>query len=567
MNLYKDETAQARLISFGSIAVTLTMISGSVTDPVNAPKFFVLGAIGFACIALLASSLFKQLWIQQRVLVLTVFVFLLAGISAIVASNAPLSQNLYGTYGRNNGFIAYLSLAAILLIASSLNSARSYTWIAFALLFSGAMNVLYCSWVLLFGDFMGWNNQYNNLLGTFGNPNFIGSFLSIFVSTALAFAVAPKIKTWIRIGLVSFSAVAVLEMIHTNVMQGKVVLALGALLVAGALIRSYSSKVWITYVYFGLSFVLGIFAILGMLQRGPLTKYIYQYTVSLRGEYWKAGIETGASNFLTGVGFDTFGDWYRRTRSAEALIRPGVDVTVNTSHNVPIDLFAFGGFPLALPYLIIVILTIICIIKTFVSQKTYDPVFVALSVGWIGYQAQSVISINQLGLAVWGWVLSGALLGYSRLKMKEVVDNSNQMKKTYKNFMPKEKIFTPSMAAGIGLIAGAIVAVPPLSSDMNLMNAQVSRSAEKLEQSLITTYLHPQNSNMYLNTLIVFEQSGLNAKALEIAKKALAFNSDSFETWRALYFLKDSTDEDRARALQNMKRLDPLNPDVTAGPK
>jgi hypothetical protein len=429
------------------------------------------------------------------------------------------------------------------------------------------MNVLDCSWVLLFGDFMGWNNQYNNLLGTFGNPNFIGSFLSIFTSAAFAFAVAPKVKMWIRVGLVLFSFVAVLEMIHANVMQGKVVLALGIVLVVGALVRSYASKVWMTYVYFGFSFVLGIFAILGMLQRGPLTKYIYQYTVSLRGEYWKAGFETGTSNIYTGVGFDSFGDWYRRTRSAEALIRPGVDVTVNTSHNVPIDLFAFGGLPLALPYLFVVFLTIICIVKTFVAQKTFDPVFVALSVGWIGYQAQSVISINQLGLAVWGWVLSGALLGYSRINGQRRVEESNETKKASKKIRRDDKIFTPSMAVGIGILVGAIVAVPPLSADMNFRNSQVSRSAEKLEQALVSTYLHPQNTSTYLNSLISFEQAGLSAKALEITRNALAFNPDSFETWRALYFLRDSTTDDKALALNNMKRLDPLNPDVTAPPK
>jgi hypothetical protein len=42
---------------------------------------------------------------------------------------------------------------------------------------AGFVNVIYCGWVIAFGDFIPWNNPYGNILGTFGNPNFIGAFL------------------------------------------------------------------------------------------------------------------------------------------------------------------------------------------------------------------------------------------------------------------------------------------------------------------------------------------------------------------------------------------------------
>jgi hypothetical protein len=47
-------------------------------------------------------------------------------------------------------------------------------------------------------------------------------------------------------------------------------------------------------------------------------------------------------------------------------------------------------------------------------------------------------------------------------------------------------------------------------------------------------------------------------------KKGLDFNPDSFETWRFAYFLKAATQELKSDALQNMKRLDPKNLNVTA---
>jgi hypothetical protein len=62
----------------------------------------------------------------------------------------------------------------------------------------------------------------------------------------------------------------------------------------------------------------------------------------------------------------------------------------------------------------IVLLAGISLIKVVLRSKKYDPIFVAISVGWLGYQLQSLISINQIGLAIWGWVLTGALIAYER---------------------------------------------------------------------------------------------------------------------------------------------------------
>jgi len=563
---YATEKVIARLLAFGSVCITIFMISGGVTDPVNAPKFFVLGAIGGGCALLLLTKGFKTIWKNKRIAAYANIIFLASSINALLQSHAPWSQSLYGSYGRNNGFIAYLSLSAIFLLAVSIQSKKLYSWITYGLLTSGILNVTYCLWVILFGDFMGWNNQYNNLLGTFGNPNFIGAFLSIFATASLALVASSTIPIKLRIFLFGTALVAVIEMLRTNVMQGKVVLGLGVLLIVGAVIRSKATNSIITWIYFVLFGVVGIAAILGILQKGPLTKYIYQYTVSLRGQYWKAGIETGKEHLFTGVGFDSLGDWYRRTRSPQALITPGVDVTTNSAHNVFIDMFAFGGLPLFLSYLALTALTFYSIVKRFLSYKEFDPIFVSLSVAWIGYQAQSVISINQLGLAVWGFLLGGALIGYvHRDSEKNALQNSQPQ--TKKSKQPTSTILGPGLIAGVGVVVGGLISVPPLSADMNIRSAQITRSGEKIELALQPSYLHPQNTNMYLNSIISFEQAGLNETALKITKRALEFNPDSFETWKVLYFLKSSTAEDKVEAEKNMKRLDPLNPDVTASPK
>jgi len=48
------------------------------------------------------------------------------------------------------------------------------------------------------------------------------------------------------------------------------------------------------------------------------------------------------------------------------------------------------------------------------------------------------------------------------------------------------------------------------------------------------------------------------------ALEGVKWNPESYELWRLLYLIKNTTQEERDLAVLNMKKLDPLNPDVTA---
>jgi hypothetical protein len=45
------------------------------------------------------------------------------------------------------------------------------------------------------------------------------------------------------------------------------------------------------------------------------------------------------------------------------------------------------------------------------------------------------------------------------------------------------------------------------------------------------------------------------------------FNPESFDSWRTLYLVTNSTPQDKELALTNMKRLDPKNSNVLNTPK
>jgi O-antigen ligase len=559
------EKTASHLILVGAPFVTVFLMTGAVTDPVNATKLAAAGGLGVALLALALFFNFKALVLENRLFLITALIFILAGINAVLNSSSPFSQNIYGSFGRNTGLVTYLVLLATAVAALTLRNGLSFKKLILGLQIAGIINVTYCSWVLAFGDFLSWNNPYGNILGFFGNPNFISSFLGIFIATVVAQIAAPKISWKLRLGGGAISALAFYQVVDSNSIQGIVVTA-GALAIVGFfVIRSRFESFVFVSIYTFLVSVIGALAIMGALQKGPWT-FIYKTSVSLRGAYWNAGIEMGLGNPLTGVGMDSYGDWYRRARSENAAtVLPGPKVFTNAAHNVVIDFFAYGGFPLLLAYLGMLSLAAVAAFKVIRRSKSYDSVFVAMFAAWACYQVQSLISINQVGLAVWGWILTGALIAYERATRVETVEPDSGKQRTRKGSSKQTpSIISPQLVAGLGIVVGILIAVPPLSADMKWRAALDSKDASKVMASLEPGYLNPSNSQRYAQAVQLFASSNLMDQAREIALRAVAFNKDSFDAWRILYSLGNSTSEEKTTALKNMKRLDPRNPDVLA---
>jgi O-antigen ligase len=562
------ERTIARFLGFGSAFVAVLVVTGTVTDPVNVTKLFALGGVAAGAFAVLLAFGLGQLWASSKALVITSGLLLLAGLNAVLNSTGPLVQNIYGAYGRNTALITYILLIFVILAASVLRSQSSFSILIWGLFAAGMINVVYCFWAIQFGDFISWSNPYGNILGTFGNPNFIGAFLGLFAASLVAYTFKQGVRIELRIGAALVFLVAVYEIIDSSAIQGRVVVAAGLGIVGFYLVRSKFENVFAQVGYIIFVAIGGIFALLGALQIGPLTKYIYKTSVSLRGEYWQAGWNMGSDHPLTGVGFDTYGDWYRRARDTQALILPGPNTTTNAAHNVPFDVFAFGGWPLFIPYLVILLLSVIAIVRVTIRARAYDGVFVTLTTAWVCYQLQSIISINQIGLAVWGWLFGGALIAYevaTRPKKDDVSSDNGKGKQTSGRIVkPKssETIFSSTLIAGIGAVVGLLVAAPPYSADSKWRSALTSQNVQKVEEALVPGYLNPQNSYKYANAVQLLESSKLGDLALKYAKIAVEFNPDHFDSWKMLYFISKSSPEEKALALENMKRLDPNNPNV-----
>jgi hypothetical protein len=179
---------------------------------------------------------------------------------------------------------------------------------------------------------------------------------------------------------------------------------------------------------------------------------------------------------------------------------------------------------------------------------------------------QSVISINQIGLAIWGWLFGGALIAYVKANLTKASDQIVSKSETTKRKAVKkaESVFSAQLLASIGAVIGLIISSPPYSADAKWRSALSSGNAQKVEEALTPAYLNPSNSYKYAYAVQMLENSKLYDLAYKYGKIAVEFNPDNFDSWRVFYILSKTTQEEKANALAQMIRLDPNNPDVLA---
>jgi hypothetical protein len=563
MQLEFQKKRVGNLVPLGAFLTTVFILTGSVSDPVNLTKLLIVGAFAGAIGLALGFKGFQSAFREAPLFNTSILVFLVLATFSTILSEAPLVQNLYGVYGRNNGLIMYLAMGIFAIASTILSSKKHLEKILISFALAGAVNLVYGGWVAIFGDFIAWNNIYGNLLGTFGNPNFMGSFLGMLFGIILAYTVAPTLDVKLRFVGFFLLGLTFFEITETSAVQG-VVLSGGAIFLCGFfwIWKQLQNKV-LLLIYSLLGSILGLLATLGALQIGPLTSLVYKRSVSLRGAYWNAGIETGMNNLVSGAGMDSFGNWYRRTRSLNAVTdTPGAEVTTNAAHNVPIDFFANGGIPLALAYLVLTSATLVSIYKISMREKKYDPLTVALIIGWICYQTQSIISINQIGLAIWGWVFSGAIIALERLTRTDTDSENISNKVTLAKSKQKKNISNfdaTGLRALLGMAIGIMLFIPPFSADLSYQTALNSRNVVALEKSLEGGYFKPTDSFRLANAVQIFERSNLPELALKYARFGVDFNPDFTDAWKLLYYVTGATTEEKQTAKEQLIRLDPLN--------
>lgn len=542
--------------------VTLLMAPYTLLDPVNLPKLSALTFFSIIALSLFAPVLRNLFRSSFKSVFILASLFILQVIFVLFLSGANFGGQIYGTFGRSTGALAYFSLVLILL-SSSLVSDRDFLrkFIRIALVV-GVILIVYGNIQYLGLEPFPFVNAYtiNAPIGTFGNPDFQSAFMGILATIAFTMALCSDFKRPIRIGLVVMGIASVAVIYETLAKQGYLNLMAGIGVVT-ILWLFMTKRKNLGVAVSGIGAVGAGLVFLGLINAGPLASFLYKGSLAARGYYWRAAIKMITDHPFFGVGMDGFVDWYRRTRASDYAANGFFSVS-NAAHNVYLDVAASGGFPLIAAYGAILILVIISIVRVVRRSEGFDVYFVAVVGAWAAYQTQAFVSINQIGIAIWGWVLSGLIIGYEI--NTRAVEPISSVPVSRKQQSKKVKVTTKALSSSalisefIGFMVAALVAIPPYYVNTTFYSAIKSGDIKAVQNA---AYLKPLDERRLLHVGTILRDNKLDAEAIAVVRDATVGYPDSFDLWQLWTTIPTATPSDVAHAKAELKRLDPYNPD------
>ena len=554
-----ESLAIGRLLGWTALLATVMVMPWAAYDPINVPKLAVISVGGFMALGALLANRAEFMKKQYRLVLIFGVAFIVDLTIVLVVSGTNFYQEFFGTFGRATGYVAYVALASLLMVAAVTASSFALRRFMWSLLAAGLISIVYGIVQALKLDPINWVNQYTPVIGFLGNPNFQSSFVGFSGVMAFAVLISKELAPLMRGGYFAYLLAAAYVIKETASQQGFLVLVGGIGVVIFIWISKSKFKV-LTIPSLVAGFIGVVLVTLGSLNSGPLASVLYKASVTYRGDYWRAGWKMSMEHPLFGVGLDSYGDWYRRARTVEATLRRGPDVVSNAAHNVLLDLSSNGGFPLLIIYLFMMVLVVAAAIKVVKRTAGFDPVFAGLVAVWIAYQAQSIISLNQLGLAVWGWIISGLIIGYEiNTREVEVVQKQGPKGKSA-SAMATQKVL-PATAVGIfvGLLVGLALGVPTLNTATKYKTGLESGDANTVQK---IASIWPQDASRSAQIALILNENKLPEQALAVVQDAKGKFPDSYDVWKVLASLPNAPAADIAAAKAQMKRLDPNNPDL-----
>ena len=541
----------SKILLAGS-ALTTLVISPSISfDPFNTSKFAICTAVSMTLLAILLTSInLKNFTKANPALAYLSLAFLFQSILILFASKTPITLQLFGIDGRHTGFILYFNLLVLLLATSFVSGKKFSEGIVKVLILVGLLNAIYGLIQFNGWDPIDWNNSYSPVIGFFGNPNFQSAFMGIAASALWAFFFGNYSHLSWRITTIIVLLLFFFIIVATDSQQGIIVY------ISGFALSSYiallkSKKYFKISKYYGLVIIVGIVIIIfDILQKVPWNSILYKQSVSYRGDLWRAAWKMSNDNPLTGVGFDSYEYFYFAYRDSTAIATRGVLTTSNSAHNIFLDILSSGGFLFLAIYIGILFLVFFSALKVFKRETEYNLYFTALFVAWLGYQIQSVISINQIGVAIWGWILSGAIIGYERITAGKIEISVNDIRNSNLTTIAK---------VAVGMVVGIIIGIVPLNTDAVFRNAIDSRQIKLVQES---AYKWPQSPQRMFQVAELFRQNSLFPLSAQVAKDAVTKFPRSYKNWELLSTLEGISDLEKKDALNKMKELDPLNPNI-----
>ena len=558
--VYKQNT-QIKWGFFTACLMTL-FVNPKLADPFNAPKLYVLICGTVILLGFLIFSGNNLVKSRDTVTILVIIFICAMGIGVIFTD--VKYQALFGDSLRQTGFIAYFGFALYLLTFYKFFrfNSKNYFYVSIGVI--GSFLVVYGIIQISGNDPFPWINQYNPIITTLGNPNYSAALMAIFATLSFCFVFDKKIVALQRVFFLILTLGLALTIYLSNARQGLLSFIIGlGLFISLKFLKKSRNLGAISLV--GLLSI-SILALAGILQKGPLERFLYKDSVSLRGHYWRAGINMFRENIFSGVGLDSYGNYFRLYRDSNFPVKYGYDLTSNNAHNVPIQMFATGGILVGLSYLAIIFLVAYYFIKGFkrLSGSELNMLCGAFA-AWLAFQSQSIVSIDNIGLTIWGWILGGLILGVSK------TDNldSHPFESNTKHEKIKSSTTTairPVFTGVLLLLAFTLVAkltqseslIFKIKGDLNYAASNQNTALTELSSIIEDPFAQPWYKATAADTLY---QLGLKSQAIEGMERILKINQTNPVYLNVLASMYEDTNEFEKSISLRIKssKYDPYN--------
>ena len=478
-------------ILFGGVLTTLAIWT-KLEDPINLPKMFVLvlSAAIILGLSLPAIISFKRVTSgDQRVGIALAVLVSLGLLISTIFSDVKYTA-IFGEYHRNNGaltlFACAVFTAAAGLVFTEASSLRPLKWVSLLGLFLSVYGVFQ-----LFGqDPVQWNNQYNPIITTLGNPNFTSGIIGISSIASLYFVVESS-KAYERVVAAAAFLLGMFIVVKSDSVQGIFAFACGAAIIVLV-------KVWAFKRVFGIAAGASIAAVglpiaLAVFNIGPLASRLYQGTLNNRLDYWQAALNMFQSHPILGVGIDRYGEYYREYAVQDQFVQ---GVFTNNAHNVYLHLLATGGLTLFIPYLLLLAFVTWLAAKSLKSSSGQSRGIAATYLGiWLGFLLLNIVTIDNIGVGIWLWIFGGIIIGRSARSNSAInlISDIKASKKKSKN--TPEISLAPNIASFALAILMLVVCVPLLNNSSNLV--ELKFNLRSLDQ---TTYANELIENAKSNS-------------------------------------------------------------------
>ena len=526
------------IVPFTLFTVTLLITPLSSYDPVNLIKLIFLSIGGaMSCWALWINK--KYLTSKEYSIITKIVIFyIIWTIISYILSDVSKLDGLYGVFGRNLGLISTISLTLLLLLSSIIAKETTAPLISNTLILSGAISGAYGLIQSMGLDPFDWTTEYAPVFGFTGNPNFQSAFMAMTAAASMIKIFEHKNLKKIIILLIVM-ILSIYNIYKTQSQQGFVIL-LGMILIGFYLLlrRKFRSKFYdLTFIILSIGAI--TLVLLDLFRKAPWKPLLYEDSVSYRGDYWRAGWRMFTNNPIFGVGPGGFRDNYMRYRDVTAASRPMVDSITDSPHNYLINIASTGGAPLLVAYILINILVLFKITKLLKLGLIISRDLIVIMICWVGFSLQSIISIENLSLSVWGWVLAGFIIGFKIEPKNEIeyVDN----KKYYLLF--------------VLILLVLSFTIPQFKNDSNFRNAVKVSNILGIQRSGLSW---PQDANRTNFVAKILRENGFESEGLEVARKSVEINPENVESWREFSKFTSITNSEKNLAETKIITLDPL---------